>query len=164
MKKIIFALIMVTGITCFVIACSRRDEVPTVETSIYFVDSEMNRLLSYSENIIDADKEHQVSAVVDRLIAGHDDNDKIRRLLPEDRSCISTRVSGNIVYVDLSSEIADGLPCSRDIEKLVIYQIVDSVTRIKGIRFVKFTVDGEEKQDFMGFFDMRNTYKYTYPE
>lgn len=164
MKKIIFALIMLTGITCFVIACSRREEVPTVETEIYFVDSEMNRLLPYSEDIIDADTEHQVSAVVDRLIAGHDDNTKIRRLLPDKRSCINTRVNDNIVYVDLSSEIADELPCSRDIEKLVIYQIVDSLTRVKGVRFVKFTIDGEEKQDFMGFYDMRNTFKYTYPE
>ncbi|MGM9936129.1 MAG: GerMN domain-containing protein [Candidatus Ornithomonoglobus sp.] len=164
MKKIIFALIMVTGITCFVIACSRREEVPTVETEIYFVDSEMNRLLPYNEDIIDADTEHQVSAVVDRLIAGHDDNTKIRRLLPDKRSYISTKVSDNIVYVDLSSEIADELPCSRDIEKLVIYQIVDSLTRVKGIRFVKFTIDGAVKQDFMGFYDMRNTYKYIYPE
>ncbi|MGN0183300.1 MAG: GerMN domain-containing protein [Candidatus Ornithomonoglobus sp.] len=164
MKKIIFALIMVTGITCFVIACSRREQVPTVKTEIYFVDSEMNRLLPYSEDIIDADTEHQVSAVVDKLIAGHDDNTKIRRLLPDKRSYISTKVNDNIVYVDLSSEIADELPCSRDIEKLVIYQIVDSLTRVKGIRFVKFTIDGEVKQDFMGFYDMRNTYKYIYPE
>ncbi|MDD6763654.1 MAG: GerMN domain-containing protein [Clostridiales bacterium] len=164
MKKIVFALIMITGITCFVIACSRREEVPTVETKVYFVDSEMNRLLPYSENIIDADAEHQVSAVVDKLIAGHDDNDKIRRLLPDKRSCISTSVIDNIAYVDLSSEIARELPCSRDIEKLVIYQIVDSVAGVKGIRFVKFTVDGEVKQDFMGFYDMRNTYKYVYPE
>lgn len=164
MKKIVFALIMITGITCFVIACSRREDVPTVETKVYFVDSEMNRLLPYSENIIDADAEHQVSAVVDKLIAGHDDNDKIRRLLPDKRSCISTSVIDNIAYVDLSSEIARELPCSRDIEKLVIYQIVDSVAGVKGIRFVKFTVDGEVKQDFMGFYDMRNTYKYVYPE
>lgn len=164
MKKIVFALIMITGITCFVIACSRREEVPTVETKVYFVDSEMNRLLPYSENIIDADAEHQVSSVVDKLIAGHDDNDKIRRLLPDKRSCISTSVIDNIAYVDLSSEIARELPCSRDIEKLVIYQIVDSVAGVKGIRFVKFTVDGEVKQDFMGFYDMRNTYKYVYPE
>ncbi|MGN1115402.1 MAG: GerMN domain-containing protein [Candidatus Ornithomonoglobus sp.] len=164
MKKIIFALIMVTGITCFVIACSRREQVPTVKTEIYFVDSEMNRLLPYSEDIIDADAEHQVSAVVDKLIAGHDDNAKIRRLLPDKRGYISAKVNDNIVYVDLSSEIADELPCSRDIEKLVIYQIVDSVTRVKGIRFVRFTIDGEIKQDFMGFYDMRNTYKYVYPE
>ena len=164
MKKIVFALIMITGIACFVIACSRREEVPTVETKVYFVDSEMNRLLPYSENIIDADAEHQVSAVVDKLIAGHDDNDKIRRLLPDKRSCISTSVIDNIAYVDLSSEIARELPCSRDIEKLVIYQIVDSIAGVKGIRFVKFTVDGEVKQDFMGFYDMRNTYKYVYPE
>ena len=164
MKKIVFALIMITGIACFVIACSRREEVPTVETKVYFVDSEMNRLLPYSENIIDADAEHQVSAVVDKLIAGHDDNDKIRRLLPDKRSCIFTSVIDNIAYVDLSSEIARELPCSRDIEKLVIYQIVDSIAGVKGIRFVKFTVDGEVKQDFMGFYDMRNTYKYVYPE
>ena len=64
----------------------------------------------------------------------------------------------------LSSNITETLPYSRDIEKLFIYQIVDTLTGIKGIRFVKFTVDGVVKKDFMGYYDMRETYKFVYPE
>ena len=53
---------------------------------------------------------------------------------------------------------------NRDIEKLFIYQIVNTLTSIKGIRFVKFTIDGVIHKDFIGFYDMRDTYKFTYPE
>lgn len=164
MRKIIFILIMLTGIACFVIACSRSEDVPTVETEIFYVDAELNRLLPYKEAIIDADKEHQVSAVMDRLVEGRDDNDNIRRLIPKNRKLIGVSVTDNIAYIDLKSEIADELPSSRDIEKLLIYQIVNSVTKVKGIRFVRFTIDGEAKKDLMGYYDMRETYKYTYPE
>ena len=70
-----------------------------------------------------------------------------------------------IVYLrDILSEIKDEITVSRDIEKLFIYQVVNTLTSIKGIRFVKFTIDGEIHKNFLGFYDMRDVYSYTYPE
>ncbi len=164
MKRAAFLFIIITGIVCFAIACARSDEVRKTEVTLYFVDAEINRLLPYTCELIDADPQHMAEAAVEMLIEGRDDNDKIRRLIPKDKSCISTRVDGGTAYVDLSSDITETLPYSRDIEKLFIYQIVDTLTGIKGIRFVKFTVDGVVKKDFMGYYDMRETYKFVYPE
>ncbi len=164
MKRFLFLLIIITGAAAFAVACARSDEVIKTPATIYYVDAEMNRLLPYDDEIPDADAEHMAAAVTEKLIEGRDDNDKIRRLIPKEEDCISTRVDGNTVYVDIKSYIAEGLPYSRDIEKLFIYQIVDTLTSIKGIRFVRFTVDGEVRRDFMGYYDMRETYKFVYPE
>ena len=164
MKRAVFLFIIITGIVCFAIACARSDEVKKTEATIYFVDAEINRLLPDTCEIGDADPQHMAEAAVGELIEGRDDNDKIRRLIPKDKDCISIRVDSGTAYVDLSSGIAETLPYSRDIEKLLLYQIVDTVTGIKGIRFVKFTVDGAVKKDLMGYYDMRETYKFVYPE
>ena len=164
MRRAAFFMIIITGIVCFAIACARSDEVRKTETELYFADAEINRLLPYSVEITDADSEHMARSALELLIKGRDNNEKIRRLLPDDKDCASVRVEGQTAYVDLSSDIASELPMSRDIEKMLIYQIVDTMTRIKGIRFVRFTVDGTVKKDFMGFYDMRETFCYTYPE
>lgn len=164
MRRLIFFTLILSGIALFVIACAERDNVPTIETEIYFVDAEMTRLLPYKTEIIDADAAHQAEAVVDKLIEGRDDNDKIRRLIPQEKDWITVTVDTGVAYVDMKSDIADCVPDSRDIERLIVYQIVDSLTSIKGIRFVKFYIDGEIHKNFMGYFDMRETYKYQYPE
>lgn len=164
MKKFIFALIAAAGAACCAAACARRDEVPLTQTRVYYADATMMRLLPYTEEIIDADTEHMAQAVADKLIECRNGSDNVRRLLPNKKECLSVSVKADVAYVDISSEAADELPKSRDTEKLVIYQIVNSLTELKGVRFVKFTVDGKENRSFMGFYDMRETYKYTYPE
>jgi spore germination protein GerM len=147
-----------------VLACSKSDELPTVAVKIYYVDARLNRLLPYDERITDADTEQMAYEALEKLISGREADEKIRRLLPNEKDAVTVRADGNTAYVNLKSEIAEGLPNSRDIEKLVIYQITDTLTRIKGIRFVRFTIDDEIRKDFMGYYDMRETYKYVYPE
>lgn len=164
MRRAVFLLIIIAGAAAFIAACSRSDEIITVPATIYYVDAELNRLLPYEDELPDADTEHRARAAIEKLIEGRDGNDKIRRLIPKDKDCVTVRTEGNTAYVDLASYIADELPASRDIEKLVIYQITDTLTGLKGIRFVKFTVDGEIRKDFMGYYDMRETYKFVYPE
>ena len=164
MRRIVFMMIMLAATVCMAAACSRSDDVPKTRADIYYVDAEINRLLPYETEIIDADSEHMAYEALDKLISGRDNNEKIRQLLPNDRSCVSVRVFDNTAYVDLNSKIKENVPFSPDIEKLIIYQITNTLTSIKGIRFVRFTVDGEVHKDFMGFYDMRQTYKFQYPE
>lgn len=164
MKKFLFFGIIVAGVVLFAVACSGRNDVPQTDARLYFVDARLNRLLPYSDTVTDGSSEDMARDAVKKLIEGRDDNDGIRRIIPNIKDCISVRVSDNIAYVDISSEIKSEILYSRDIEKLFIYQIVNTVTSIKGIRFVKFTVDGAVHKDFIGFYDMREAYKFTYPE
>ncbi len=162
MRRLIFAFIMLCGVGAFVLSCSDHADRPMTGVKLYFADSELSRLLPYDDEIPAGDTESMVQSAMDKLTEGRDDNSKIRRLLPSKR--INTYIRTNTAYVDLAPQITEQLPKSRDIERLVIYQIVDTLTGIKGISYVKFTVGGVVRKDFMGYFDMRETYKYKYPE
>lgn len=164
MRKLVFLFILVSGISMLGVACSKNDDVPTVPTKLYFVDSRLVRLLPYDTQIIDAGTEDMAKSAIEQLVLGRDDNDNIRRVIPNIKNCLSVRVQDNIAYVDINSAVKDKVNYNRDIEKLFIYQIVNTLTSIKGIRFVKFTIDGVIHKDFIGFYDMRDTYKFTYPE
>ena len=164
MRRLVFIFIILSGVISFAVACSKSDDVPKTQTQIYYVDARLMRLLPYSAEIIDADTDHMAKAALEALVAGRDNNDNIRRVIPDMDDCLSVYVKDNIAYVDINSKIKKKMNYNRDIEKLFIYQIVNTLTSVKGVRFVKFTVDGDIHKDFLGFYDMRRTYKYTYPE
>ena len=164
MRKFVFFMIIVTGAVLFAVACANRDNVPTVETDLYFVDARLNRLLPYTDTIIDAQPQDMAQDALNKLIAGRDDSESVRRIIPDLEESLTVRIKDNVAYVDISSDIKKEMYYSRDIERLFIYQIVNSLTSIKSIRFVKFTIDGAIHKDFLGFYDMREVYKFTYPE
>ncbi len=164
MRRLVFLLILAAGAAMFSISCARQKGVPKSGARLYYVDANINMLLPFEEDVIDASKEYRAKAVLDMLIEGHDNNDKIRRLIPREKGCITCSVNDTTAYVDIDSKIRESMPDSRDMERLFIYQIVDTLTSIKGINYVRFTVDGEVHKDFMGYYDMRETYSYSYPE
>ena len=164
MRKFLFFIIIIAGVVLFAVACTRSEDVPCTDTELYFVDARLNRLLPYNDSIIDAESEDMAQDALNKLIAGRDDNENIRRIIPDIDDCLTVRVKENVAYVDISSDIKSEIHYSRDIEKLFVYQIVNTLTSIKGIRFVRFTIDGKIHKDFLGFYDMREVYKFTYPE
>lgn len=164
MRRLVFLFIILTGAALFSISCARQEDVPKSEARLYYVDSNINMLLPYNTELIEASQTYRAQSALDMLIEGQDDNNKIRRLIPKEKGCITCYVSDTTAYVDLKSEICGTLPKNRDIERLFIYQIVDTLTSIKGIHYVRFTVDGSVHKNFMGFYDMRETYAYSYPE
>ena len=164
MRKFLFFIIILTGLGLFIVSCSQKQELPTTDTELYFVDARLNRLLPYTDTIVGADSQTMAQDALDKLVAGRDENKNIRRIIPNIDGCLNVRVKDNVAYVDVASAIRKEMHYSRDIEKLFIYQIVNTITSIKGIRFVRFTIDGAIHKDFLGFYDMRDIYKYTYPE
>lgn len=164
MRRVVFLFIILSAVVSVAVACSTRGDVPKTETAIYFVDLRMNRLLEYKTEIIDADTEHMAQAVFEQLVQGRDEDDNIRRVIPDEKGLLSVTVRNDVAYVDINSKIKEHMGYGYDTEKLFVYQIVDTLTSVKGVRFVKFTTDGEVHKDFMGFMDMRETYKYCYPE
>ena len=164
MRRFVFLFIIVSGIAGFAVSCAQRDDVPKVNAELYFADARLNRLLKYDDELIDASTENMAECALKKLIAGRDDNDNIRRIIPEMDKCLTVKVKGTTAYVDINSKIKSEMSCHEETERLFIYLIVNTFTSIRGIRFVKFTIDGSIRKDFMGFYDMRDTFKYTYPE
>lgn len=164
MRRILFFIIILTGMGLFVVSCKQETSLPQTDAEIYLVDARLNRLLPYSDKIVDADAELMAQDALDKLVEGRDANKNIRRVIPNIKDCLSVHVKDNVAYVDISSDVRTEMQYSRDIEKLFIYQIVNTITSIKGIRFVRFTIDGDIHKDFLGFYDMRDIYKFKYPE
>ena len=102
--------------------------------------------------------EEQAKLVIKALIEGDDDNLKIRRTIPDIRGCMSVKVKGEIAYVDIKRKMIENHSEGRDIELLTVYSIVNSLASVKGITNVRFTIEGEVSEDFMGYLDMRETF------
>lgn len=156
MKRTIFILIIIAafGIT----ALSFGTSIPRTEVRLYFTDAQILKLLPVRVQIPELSPEEQAKTVIKALIEGDDDNLKIRRTIPHIRGCMSVKVKGEIAYVDIKKSMVENHSEGRDIELLTVYSIVNSLTSIKGITNVRFTVNDHLSKDFMGYLDMRETF------
>ncbi len=127
------------------------------EPEIYFVDSDMFRLVSVDFECNERSREKQAEAVISELILGRDKNKKITRMIPK-KDCLSVKIKDDTAYVDIDEESVKDFPDGRVSEVLTVYQIVNSLTSIDGVVKVKFTIGGEVKKKFKGFIDMRETF------
>ncbi len=155
-RIVVFALILVTGFS--IIFATVNNTPSMVGVKIYFIDSQMMRLLPVQVFIADSNPQKKAEKVIDELIQGRDDNNKIRRTIPKIKGCMSVKVNGSTAYVNLTKKMAEEHPDGRENELLTVYSIVNSLTEIDGIKTVRFTVDGETVKDFMGYIDMRETF------
>lgn len=155
-RNIAFILILVIGFG--IVVFSKDIKTPLEEIKIYFTDAEIMMLIPVKTAIPKKDKQQMAQYALDSLIKGHDDNKKIRRILPNEKDSFSVTVKGEIAYVDINSDVIDKIPDGRDIEMLAVYSIVNTLTGIDGIVNVRFTIDGESRKSLKGFIDMRETF------
>lgn len=156
MKRIIFILIILTAFG--IAAVSFGTSVPQTEVRLYFTDAQILKLLPVRVMIPELTPEEQAKLVIKALIEGDDDNLKIRRTIPDIRGCMSVKVKDEIAYVDIKRKMIENHSEGRDIELLTVYSIVNSLASVKGITNVRFTIEGEVSEDFMGYLDMRETF------
>lgn len=128
---------------------------------IFFVDKKLHRLISldFTET---GDCEHMCKKMVDAIISGRDNNPEILRMIPADAGSISVKLKKQSAYVDLSSKLTENISKNPENEKLVVYQLVNSLTSIEGIDSVYFTIDGKVEKNFLGFLDMREIFTPNY--
>ena len=126
--------------------------------SLFFVDRQMMRLVESDFYIYESTPEDKARMVVSELINGRDENDMVRRMLPDSRDAIDVTVSGGIAYVDINEKYMEFYEKGKIQEQLIVYQIVNSLSSVEGISRVKFLFDGEEKKEFVGEIDMREAF------
>ncbi|HIU48835.1 MAG TPA: GerMN domain-containing protein [Candidatus Avimonoglobus intestinipullorum] len=130
---------------------------PNVE--LYFVDSQMLRLMKTEYNVGRVSRQKAAEKVLEELIKGRDENEKILRLIPNVKKCMTVKVEHNIAYVDLKKSFVEQYTSDeRQHEILLVYSIVNSLTSVEGISNVRFTIEGKEESKLKGFIDMRETF------
>ncbi len=158
MKKFVFCtLILVCAAAIFF---SLDKDKPAETLKLYIVDAEMLHLIPTEITVRKTDVQGAASDVIAALIRGFDDNPKIRRLIPKIRGCMSVKVKGNTAYVNISEAMIKNHPDGRDLERLTVYSVVNSLTSISGIENVQFTINGKIRRDFMGYMDMRGAFAF----
>ena len=96
--------------------------------------------------------------VIDELIKGRDYNDNIRRIIPNNRRVLDVSVKNGVATVNISTEYLKDIKDGRFIEELFVYQIVNSLSTLDGIKRVKFLIDGKVQKNLFGYLDMREAY------
>jgi spore germination protein GerM len=84
--------------------------------------------------------------LIKSLLAGPNDVELASRLvtnIPQDTQLLSTRSSGDVLFVDVSPEITE---LSGDLLVLAVAQIVFTATEIDGVRAVRLRVNGEDQR------------------
>ncbi len=161
MRKKIYLIYGLYIILITAVIISGADKAETKKLSnpeIYFIDSDMLRLVSVDFPCKENSMDGQAKAVISELIEGRDKNKKIKRMIPDIKNCLKVKVEKDTAYVDISGKSIEYFQDGRIAEELIVFQIVNSLTSIDGIVKVKFTVDGRAEKDFKGFIDMRETF------
>lgn len=93
------------------------------------------------------------SIVVKELIAGPTAGSGLKATIPAGTQLRGpVGINTGVATVDLSKEFIDKHPGGKIAEQLTIYSIVNSLTEIKEIQKVKFTINAKAQKDFKGNF------------
>ena len=157
MKKIvvILAVLAIAVISSGNIVNFKREDARKMHSKIYYVDRSMHRLIPMDYEIDSGSVNTGAKKIIKKLIEGQDYNPKILRVIPEIESGMSVNVKKGTAYVDLDEQFCKNLPDNKNLELLMLYSIVNSLTSIDGIDTVRFLFDGEVKKEYIGGIDMR---------
>lgn len=70
------------------------------------------------------------------------------KTIPEGTKINSINIKGNIVYLDLSKEFIENHEGGLDKESQTIYSIVNTLTELNEVSFVRILIDGQENMGF----------------
>ena len=162
--KFLFYTIIVTGIIlCIVILCIKciekyktneiNEYIPQEEISeeqerqtlvtLFFQNSETMELMPEAR-LIDVKQliEKPYETLVNLLIEGPK-NDKLQLLIPEGTKLNTITKDKNTAIIDFSTEFKN-INLGKDQEEKIVYSIVNTLTELAEIDFVKILIDGQD--------------------
>ncbi len=91
--------------------------------------------------------------IVNELIKGPTATTGFKATVPEGSELRSAiKIKDGVAVVDMSKEFKSAHPGGKDAEKMTIYSIVNSLTELKDVQKVKFTIAGKVQKEYMGNF------------
>jgi germination protein M len=127
-----------------------------MQIHLYFSNSDNSKLMKEIRYIPIKDGKDTVSlasAIVKELIKGPSQGTGFKSTIPEGvklRSPVS--VEAGVATVDFTKEFIVNHPGGKDEETITIFSIVNSLTELKDIQKVMFTIEGETREEFKGTF------------
>lgn len=101
------------------------------------------------------------SIIVKELISGPKDS-SLKRTIPEGTALRGpVTISAGVATVDLTKSFIDKHPGGKDAEQMTIFSIVNSLTEMKDIEKVRFTIEGKTVENFRGSYKLNNPFPRT---
>ena len=129
---------------------------------MYFADSSGKKIRKLNTKIISDGTVKLEELVVERLIQGPKGSDKLGYYATLDENTRINRiaVNNNICYIDFDeSFLVKPVGVSEDV---VIYSVVNTLTELKTVNQVKFTVNGEEREIYNDYAKMNGCIERSY--
>jgi len=126
----------------------------TREMDLFFADATGRRLSIERREISGDNTEDLLKRVVEELIKGPVDEDRMR-ILPESALVRAVFTREQTVWVDLGGAIQDEHPGGAWTEVLAVYSIVNTLTEnFPGVSYVQILINGRESETFAGHVDI----------
>lgn len=115
---------------------------------VYFADKSNTTLIREIHSIKVTDRQPLEQYIINELIKGPNDMNSMNRILSPDTVVTSVETTGGICFVNFKSSFIDKNSSTENIEKLIIYSIVNSLTELENIQRVQFLFDGKKTEKF----------------
>ncbi len=125
-----------------------EEEIRKTILSLYFKNKETNTLMPEARSI-----DVKVLAVnpyleIFNLLMEGPKSDKLESAIPSGTKVNNAYLVGDVVYLDLSKEFIDNHPGGLENETNTIFSIVNSLTELNEVSYVRILIDGEENLSF----------------
>lgn len=117
-------------------------QVQDTSVTLYFADVENRFLMAEERSTNPIDESLLPEFIVKQLIAGTTQRG-YTNTIPAGTKLLSTRLSDGICTVDLSLDFTANGPKTHAEERMTVYSIVNSLTRLDAVSAVELRVDGE---------------------
>lgn len=116
--------------------------------TLYFKDRETGELRQ-EERTVDVKilANNPYTELINMLISGPQD-ENLEKVLPEGTQVNGIEVKGNVAYINLSREFINNQKDGIENESMTIYSIVNTLTELNEINFVRILIEGEENLCF----------------
>ena len=85
--------------------------------------------------------------LINELINGPK-NEKLEKIIPEGVRINKTEIQNNVLIIDFSKEFIENAPEGENEQKLILKSIVNTLTELTEVNYVKILIDGNEEKGF----------------
>lgn len=114
---------------------------------LYFANSEKDALVMEYRTVNITDTQPVEQYIVTELIKGPKTKENAR-LLAADTEVLSVETTDGTCYVNFKQDFIDKNSASKDMARLIIYSMVNSLTERDNVKNVQFLIDGKKTERF----------------
>lgn len=116
--------------------------------TLYFMNIETGKLVPEARKIDAKELVNEPYKKLVELLIDGPQNDKMIKLISEGTKLNKIEIKNDCIYIDFSNEFIKEQKLGIDQEELIIKSIVNTVTELKEINFVRILIDGKENMEF----------------